>query len=288
MSIARISIDRPIYTWIIILGCLFGGLWGFNSVGRLEDPAFTIKSAVVITQYPGATAMQVAREVSEPLESAIQKMGEVNRITSINQPGFSQITVEIQDTYDGTQLPDIWSDLRAKVGDAAGNLPDGVTMPQVNDGFGDVFGIFYAVTAPGFSDAEVHQLSTFLRREILAVDGVADVDVSGLPDEAIFVEPNLAVTFNQNIPPAALINAISTANSVQPAGSVDGSGQDVDILAPEGSDTISAIAGLAVGVGGEVINLFDIAEVNRRRQTEPSSRPMTPAPITTRCSGTSG
>ena len=83
MNIARASIEKPIFTWIVILGCLLGGLWGFFSLGRLEDPAFTIKTAVVVTQYPGASAHQVAREVSEPLESEIQKMSEVKRIESM-------------------------------------------------------------------------------------------------------------------------------------------------------------------------------------------------------------
>ncbi len=161
MRIARASIDRPLYTWLIILIALFGGIWGFLSLGRLEDPAFTIKNAVIVTQYPGATAEQVALEVSEPLESAIQQMGEVDTITSLNQPGQSLIEVEIKSTYDGSELPAIWTRLRAKVRDAARGLPSGVNQPFVNDGFGDVFGLFYAVTAEGFSDAEKHELATF-------------------------------------------------------------------------------------------------------------------------------
>ena len=99
MSIARAAIDRPLFTWLLMLFCLFGGFWGFNSIGRLEDPAFTIKTAIVFTQYPGASADQVAREVSEPLETAIQGMAEVDRITSENRPGSSRITVDIIDTY---------------------------------------------------------------------------------------------------------------------------------------------------------------------------------------------
>ncbi len=110
VNIARASIEKPLYTWLIMLACLLGGIYGFFNLGRLEDPAFTIKSAVVTTVYPGATAAQVATEVSEPLESAIQKMGELDKITSINRPGFSQITVEVQSTFDGTELPAIWTD----------------------------------------------------------------------------------------------------------------------------------------------------------------------------------
>lgn len=138
MNIARASIDKPVLTWIIILINLFGGIWGFYTLGRLEDPAFTIKTAVVLTQYPGASAEQVMREVTEPLEAAIQGMGEVDRITSISQPDLSRIEVEIRDTFDGTDLPAIWTDLRNNVSDAARSLPDGVSQPFVNDGFGDV------------------------------------------------------------------------------------------------------------------------------------------------------
>ncbi len=118
MNIARASIEKPILTWIVILGCLLGGLWGFASLGRLEDPAFTIKQAVISTTYPGASAEQVARELSEPLESAIQQMGEIDIITSVNQPGRSLIEVEVKSTYDGSALPEIWTKLRAKVRDA--------------------------------------------------------------------------------------------------------------------------------------------------------------------------
>ncbi len=270
MNIARASIDKPILTWLVILGCLLGGLWGFATLGRLEDPAFTIKQAVISTSYPGASAAQVAREVSEPLESAIQQMGEVDRISSVNRPGRSLIEVEIKPTYDGTELPRIWTRLRAKVQDAARDLPAGVGEPLVNDGFGDVFGLYYAVNAPGFSDAETHRLATYLRRELLAVEGVADVDLAGLPEEAIFVEPELVLSVGQNLPPEALVGAISEADSVVAAGSVSENGGRTIIEAPEGSDSVSEISGLSVGVGGEVLNLFDVAQVRRDRVEHPS------------------
>ncbi len=269
MRIARASIDRPLYTWLIILIALFGGIWGFLSLGRLEDPAFTIKNAVIVTQYPGATAEQVALEVSEPLESAIQQMGEVDTITSLNQPGQSLIEVEIKSTYDGSELPAIWTRLRAKVRDAARGLPSGVNQPFVNDGFGDVFGLFYAVTAEGFSDAEKHELATFLRRELLTVDGVADVEVQGLPQEAIFIEPDLSISVNQNVPIQAINEAIANADSVNSSGSVRSENDRTTILTAEGSDSVSAIAGLSVGSQGQVINLFDMSNVYRARQTDP-------------------
>ncbi|MGP6088598.1 efflux RND transporter permease subunit [Antarctobacter jejuensis] len=270
MSIARASIDKPLITWLIMLGCILGGIWGFLSLGRLEDPAFTIKQAVVVTQYPGASAEQVAIEVSEPLESAIQKMGEVDRISSINQPGRSIIDVAIRDTFDGNELPQVWDKLRARVSNAAAGLPDGVGTPVVNDQFGDVYGLYYAVTADGLSDAEVHQLATFLRREFLAVDGVADVVVTGLPAETIYVDSDPALATAQGVSPLAFLNAISTANSVTNAGTVRHGTSRTVIEYPEGTDTVTDIAGLNIGIGGEVLNLIDIADVSRGRTDTPS------------------
>ena len=270
MNIATFSIERPIYTWIIMLACIFGGIWGFLTLARLEDPSFTIKTAVVTTFYAGADAIQVSKEVTEPLESEIQKMGEVDKITSVNQPGFSQIKVDMKDIYDGGDLPDIWTKMRDRVDDV--RMPNGAGPPIINDTFGDVFGIYYAVLTPGYTDKEVYELSTFLRRELLTVEGVADVDITGLRNEVVYVEPDPVVTRNLNVPPGAIVEAIADSDTVTDGGQVSASegGGRVLIQRPEGSDTVSAIAGLTVGVSGEVLNLFDFTNVYRDRERDPN------------------
>ncbi|MEM1377347.1 MAG: efflux RND transporter permease subunit [Pseudomonadota bacterium] len=267
MNIARAAINRPIYTWLVILGCLFGGYWGFETLGRLEDPAFTIKVAVVATPYPGASAAEVALEVSEPLESEIQKMGEVDQIDTLNQPGLSIINVTMQDTYDGSELPELWTKLRNRVNTA--ELPDGARPPQVNDGFGDVFGLFYAVSAPSYSDSEIHLLSSFLRRQLLSVDGVKDVSLGGLPEEAIFVEPDLSLTTALGIPPGAIAQALAEADEVVAGGSIFGDGGRQLIQRPDGSDTVTSISTLSIGVAGEVLTLSDFASIKRARVADP-------------------
>ncbi|PIB25999.1 multidrug transporter AcrB [Amylibacter kogurei] len=268
MNIARASIERPLQTWLVILICLLGGIWGFFNLGRLEDPAFTIKTAIVITQYPGADAEQVAREISEPLESEIQKMSEVKDIKSMNQPGLSWITVDMKDTYDGDQLPEIWTKLRNKVN--ASNLPSGASTPVVNDGFGDVFGMYYAVTAPGYSDAEIYELSTFLRRELLTVEGVADVVTSGVPNEVIYVEPDLTISSNLGVPPTTLQSALSSADNVVDGGAIESVEGRTLIQGPSGNDSVSEIAGLSVGVAGNVLNFSDFSNVFRGREQNPN------------------
>ncbi|MGD1883246.1 MAG: efflux RND transporter permease subunit [Paracoccaceae bacterium] len=269
MQIARLSIRYPLYTWILILFCLFGGIGGYLSVGKLEDPVFTLKSALVITAYPGATAAEVSSEVSDVLESEIQKMGEVNVITSSNTPGLSVIEVEIKDTYDGTELPQVWDDMRDRIADALPDLPPGAQPPQVNDSFGDVYGLYYAISAPGYSDDDIWEIATFLRRELLSVRGVADAEVLGLPEEASFVEPSSQVLNALGVSPEAVLGAVANADAITPTGTSDNGRQDLRVDAPKADDSVSKIGALTFGVGGEIINLSDVGQVYRDRIDAP-------------------
>ena len=270
MSIARFSIDRPLYTWMLILFCLFGGIGGYLSVGKLEDPGITLKSALVITPWPGATAAEVGAEVSEVLESALQTLDEIDHVTSRNTPGLSVIEVHIKDTYDGTELPQVWDRLRSKVSDARGALPAGTRPSQINDSFGDIYGIYYAVTAPGFTDAELHEIASHLRREMLAVPGVAGAELRGLPQEAVFVEPDSATLANIGVPPGAILGAIGRLSSVEPTGALPQGGAQLRIEAPAAEAAEFALSGLTIGAGGETFNLIDLAAISRGRVDQPT------------------
>ena len=269
--IARISVERPLYTWVVILCALLGGVFGYLNVGKLEDPTFTLKSALVVTPYPGASASEVALEISEPLEAEIQQMDELDTVTSRNVPGLSLIEVEVGARYDGGDLPQIWDDLRDRVEDARARFPEGALPSTVNDDFGDVYGIYYAVSAPGYSDADIWEIASFLRREVLAVEGVANAQLLGLPEEAIFVDIDNRVFTNLGVPPDAILGAIGTATDIVPTGTAnDQPGRDLRIDAPPADDSVSEIGSISLGVEGELINLADIAEVSRRRVADPS------------------
>ncbi|MEM8849373.1 MAG: efflux RND transporter permease subunit [Pseudomonadota bacterium] len=270
MQIARTAIERPLYTWLFMLFCLLGGVFGYTFVGKLEDPTFTLKSALVITAYPGAAASDVATEVSEKLEAEIQRMDEVKTITSRNSPGLSVIEVEMRDQFDGGDLPQIWDDLRDRVADAQAALPEGAETSIVNDDFGDVFGILYAVTAEGYSDGEIWEIATYLRREVLAVDGVANAELRGLPEEAIYIEPDSTILGNLGLDPNRIIQSISGADAVVPTGTAPSGDRNLSIEAPSGDDSVGEIAGLSLGTEGGVINLLDIAEIRRDRVEDPS------------------
>ncbi|MBW4963592.1 efflux RND transporter permease subunit [Sulfitobacter sp. CW3] len=269
MKIARFSIQYPIYTWIFILFSLFGGAFGYLSVGKLEDPSFTLKSALVITPYPGANAAEVSTEVSEVLEAEIQQMDEIKQVTSRNTQGLSVIEVEVQDTYGGDELIQVWDDLRDRVSDARADLPDGALTSIVNDDFGDVYGILYGVSAPGFTDAEIWEISTYLRRNLLTVEGVANVQIQGLPEEAIFVEPSSQILSSLGVDPTLIIGAISASTEVNATGFVTNGTSNLRVSAPSAQDSVSEISGLTFGFQGEVMNLLDIADVSRGRVDEP-------------------
>ena len=112
LSISRASIKRPVAVWLAIIFCLFGGYWGLNTVGRLEDPSFTLKTALVFVPYPGATAVEVEEEVADVIENALQQMKQLDRIESRSMPGMAQITVDIEMTYGPDEIPQVWDEMR--------------------------------------------------------------------------------------------------------------------------------------------------------------------------------
>jgi multidrug efflux pump subunit AcrB len=269
LEIARSAIERPVNTWLLVLLCFIGGLWGLDSVGRLEDPAFTIKQALVITAYPGATAVEVEQEVTELLESSIQQLPQIKRITSKSKPGVSEITVEIKDTYDKHTMPQVWDELRRKVHDAQKDLPKGTHPSIVNDDFGDVYGIFYAVTAPGFSTKEILDISTFLRRELLTVPNVAKVETVGERTETIYIEISNDRLTRLGLSTQQLMAIVQSENTITDAGTVTLEGSRIRIISGEGFDSLTQIENLRIGKPGttEQISLIDIATI-RREPTE--------------------
>ena len=264
-DLARLSIEKPVLTWLIVLTCLLGGLWGFDSVGRLEDPAFTIKEAIVFTPYPGASAEEVEAEVSEYLETAIQQMSELDEVSSESSPGMSEIHVLVRDDFNSAELPQVWDALRKRVRDAQGGLPPGAGPSQVIDDFGDVYGILYAVATPGYSDAEVREIADYLRRELLTVDGVSKVEVAGVPEERIYIELPQENLARLGLPFGAVLETLSNENAVVEAGETPAGGRLLSIELPQTIGGVASIENLLINPGdaGGTLRLSDIATVSR-------------------------
>ncbi|MEH6626403.1 MAG: efflux RND transporter permease subunit [Motiliproteus sp.] len=268
MNIAEISIRNSTITWVCTFLLLFGGLFSYQSLSRLEDPEFTIKEALVITQYPGATPIEVEQEVTDMLETAIQKMSQVKEIRSYNMEGASIITVEMQEKYDKHTLPGIWEQLRRKVRDAQTSLPPGAGPSVVNDDFGDVYGILFAITGDGYSYQEIKDHADFVKRELLLVDDVAKIAFWGDQQEAIYVEFSRSKMAQLGISQEQVYGLLSQQNLISPAGKVK-VGRDYVRIQPQGGiNAVADIANLLIpNRSNNLIRLQDIAEVKREYVT---------------------
>ncbi|MCR9591168.1 efflux RND transporter permease subunit VmeI [Vibrio alginolyticus] len=264
-GIAAYFIRNRVISWMVALIFLIGGIAAFFGLGRLEDPAFTIKDAMVVTSYPGATPQQVEEEVTYPIEKAIQQLTYVDEVNSISSRGLSQITVTMKNNYGPDDLPQIWDELRRKVNDLKGTLPPGVNEPQVIDDFGDVYGILLAVTGDGYSYKELLDYVDYLRRELELVDGVSKVSVSGQQQEQVFIEVSMKKLSSIGLAPDTVFNLLSTQNVVSDAGAIR-IGDEYIRIQPTGEfQSVDELGDLLITESGAqgLIFLKDVAEIKR-------------------------
>ena len=187
MNIAEWSIRKSVITWVITVLLVVVGAKSFFNLSWLEDPEFTIKEAVVITPYPGASPAEVEEEVTNVIEKAVQQMGQLHRIESRSSRGLSYVNVVIEDKFDKVTLPQVWDELRRKVGDAQSQLPPGAGPSIVNDDFGDVYGMYVAITGEGYTHREIYDVAKFLQRELLTADGVKKISLYGRIPEVVYL-----------------------------------------------------------------------------------------------------
>ncbi|ELJ8838000.1 efflux RND transporter permease subunit VmeI [Vibrio parahaemolyticus] len=272
-GIAAYFIRNRVISWMVSLIFLIGGIAAFFGLGRLEDPAFTIKDAMVVTSYPGATPQQVEEEVTYPLEKAIQQLTYVDEVNSISNSGLSQITVTMKNNYGPDDLPQIWDELRRKVNDLKVTLPPGVNEPQVIDDFGDVYGILLAVTGDGYSYKELLDYVDYLRRELELVDGVSKVSVSGQQQEQVFIEVSMKKLSSIGLSPNTVFNLLSTQNIVSDAGAIR-IGDEYIRIQPTGEfQSVDELGDLLITESGAqgLIFLKDVAEIKRGYVEVPSN-----------------
>ncbi len=186
-GVLSVQLNRVVFVAMALI--LVGGIVAYLQIGRLEDPEFTIKEALIITPYPGASAEEVAQEVTNPIEIACQQLGQLERVESESSRGRSVVSVIIKDRYDRHRIPQVWDELRRKIADVQPQLPPSVRgQSMVVDDFGDVFGIFLAVTGDGYTFPELRRYVEFLRRELLSVPGIKSVELFSQQQEVVFLE----------------------------------------------------------------------------------------------------
>ncbi len=264
-------IDRPIYVVLVMLACLWGGYWGMDHVGRLEDPPFPMAWAYIITPYPGATAEEVEQEVTDVIETALQELPYLEEMKSKSVPGRSEIQIEIDEQLDHSEIPQVWDEMRRRVSEANARLPPGAMTPLVEDDFGDVYGIYYAVTAEGFSPRQIHDLARRLSDTALSVKGVAKVSLSGQTQEAVYLEFDHQALVRLGIPLSAVIGRLNQEINLGSAPAIDLDSRRATFQISNPYRSVEALGDILIGQPGGVqtLRLRDVATISRRPVDQP-------------------
>lgn len=265
MGINESFINNPTRIWLVILLLGVGGLIALFNIGRLEDPAFTIKTAVVAVQYPGASSQQVEEEVTLPLENALQRLPYVDNISSISAVGLSQITVNIDSRYHSSELPQIWDELRRRVNDATLQFPPGVSPPFVNDDFGDVYGYFFSIYGDNFSNPELRKYAEQLRRELVLVPGVGKVAIGGILPEQVNIEISRAKMAAYGVTLPRLADVLNRQNMVSDAGSMTVGSESIRLHPTGGFENIDELNNVLISPAGSTHSIYlrDIATISQ-------------------------
>jgi multidrug efflux pump subunit AcrB len=265
MDIAGWALRNRVTTLVLTVLLLLGGVGSYNQLSRLEDPEFTIKEALVITPYPGASAAEVQEEVSDKIELAVQQLGQLMEVESRSVRGLSTVTVRIKKKYRKDDLPQVWDELRRKVGDVQRQLPPRAGPSIVNDDFGDVWGVFVALYGSEYSYAELKETAKLLRRELSLVQDVAKVELWGERTEAVYVIPDRDRMSQLGIRHDQIIRNLQDKNLVVDAGRVE-VGADFLAISPTGTfESVEDFEDLLIsgGEGERQIYLRDVASVER-------------------------
>lgn len=272
MDFAEFAIKRRVVSWMFATLLLVGGIVAYLGLGQLEDPEFTIKKAMVVTLYPGASPEQVEEEVTYPLENAIQQLPYVDYVTSISTAGKSQITVEMRSNYRKHDLQQIWDELRRKINDQAVLLPTGVYPSNIIDDFADVYGVMLAITGDGYSYDELKDHVDFLKRELVLLDGVSKVTVAGEQQAQVMVEISTRKLAQLGIPPEHIYQLLRAQNTVSNAGRIRVGDESIRLHPTGEFNNVTELESLLISKPGanELIYLGDVARVYREYAQTPS------------------
>ncbi|PIF78548.1 multidrug efflux pump subunit AcrB [Variovorax sp. 54] len=263
-NLSKWALDHAPLTRYLMVVLMVLGAFAYFQLGQDEDPPFTFRAMVVRTYWPGATAQQVAEQVTDKLERTLQEAPYADKIRSYSKPGESQIIFQIKDSSKAAEVANVWYTVRKKIGDMRGTLPAGVQGPFFNDDFGDVYGVIYALESEGFSYAELKTLADDVRQQLLRVKDVAKVDQFGVQDEKVFIEisqkrlAQLGLDFN------AVLAQLGSQNAVESAGTIQSPLDVVQVRVGGQFTSVEQLRDMPIrGSSGNQIKLGDIAEIRR-------------------------
>lgn len=273
MDITRYSLSHTRVIWFLLAVMLLGGLYAFLHLGKKEDAPFVIKSAVLMTRYPGASPEEVEMLITEPIEREIQSMRLVHKIASESQYGLSKITIELSPSIRADRMPQMWDELRRKVANISQQLPPGASAITVNDDFGDLYGIYYGLKAdPDIDDEQLRYWAQRIKRQVATIDGVQKVTVYGEQSPVVNVFVSMSRLSNFAIRPQNIIEAMSQQNRIIDSGEKQAGEFEIRILEGSTYRSLDDIADQILTTGeGKQFRLGDVARIEWGYADPPST-----------------
>lgn len=242
---------------------IVGGLWAFSEMPKLEDPAIRVKQALVVVTYPGASSHQVELEVVDPIEKSVRQMAAVDHVESSSYADMAIITVELKQTVKNTELEQQWDLLRRKVSNVQASLPEGAQVVSVADDFGDVYGMFYALTGDGMGDRRLSDYAEWIKREVLAIDGVSRVEIYGRRSECITLHLREDRMAALGVLPTEVVQTLNGQNATAYAGHYDSGTRRIRVTVNDRFRTAEDIASMLIKGRDDQLCISDIADVTR-------------------------
>ncbi|MDR0215308.1 MAG: efflux RND transporter permease subunit [Comamonas sp.] len=262
-NLSRWALDHVALTRYFMVVLMLLGFAAYFQLGQDEDPPFTFRAMVIRTYWPGATAEQVAQQVTDKIERTLQEVPYADKISSYSKPGESQVIFQLKDTSPAKEVPQLWYTVRKKVGDMRYTLPQGVQGPFFNDDFGDVYGVIYALQAEGFSNAELKVLADDVRQQLLRVPDVAKVEQFGVQDEKVYVELSQRAT-QMGLNLKQVLDQLNQQNAVTSAGTLQTPAETLVLRVQGQFNDLAQLREMPIrGPSGAQIRLGDIAGIHR-------------------------
>ena len=263
--------NRQIVLYVMLLIAVVGAL-SYSKLGQSEDPPFTFKAMVVQTNWPGASAEEVSRQVTERIEKKLMETGEYERIVSFSRPGLSQVTFMARDSMHSVEIPELWYQIRKKVSDIRHTLPAGIQGPFFNDEFGTTFGNIYALTGGGYSYAVLKDYADRIQLQLQRVKDVGKVELVGLQDEKVWIELSNVKLATLGLPMSAVQQALEAQNAVASAGFFETASDRVQLRVTGRFESVEEIRDFPIRVSDRSFRIGDVAEVKRGFNDPPAPR----------------
>ncbi|MBC7405633.1 MAG: efflux RND transporter permease subunit [Cytophaga sp.] len=271
-NLSRWALEHIPLTRYLIVALLLGGIFSYARLGQDEDPPFTFRAMVVRAIWPGATALQMADQVTDKLEKKLQEVPYIDKIRSYSKPGETLIILQLRESTSAKDTAQSWYQVRKKIGDIKGTLPAGVQGPFFNDEFGDTYGSIFALSGDGFTYEQVREYADFVRQQFLRIPGASKVELFGVQDEKINIEFSQKKFSQLGIPLDSIVGQINSQNTIEATGVLTTSSDNLQVRVSGALLNVKDLENLQLRANGTTFRLGDFATIKREYKNPPQDK----------------